>query len=76
MKFIVCETRYRPDGDAPCEGAVKGQYGKATAWFVEIESIEALTAFIERNGPCVVSCSNDYAPEAAGNIEIYNDYRE
>lgn len=67
MKYKVTRTSEWDDRVQPCEGVVRVKVGDSTEWQIEINTLEELTAFIEKNGKVVLG---------NGWMEIYDDYRE
>lgn len=56
------------------EGYITRQEGFQKRWSVEINTIEELNSFIEKNGRIIIGW-DDYAKDVY-NIEIYDDWRE
>ena len=63
MRYKVTRTSDWADAEKPCEEAVP----IGDKWYVDINSLEDLMAFIGRHGKVVVRSNW---------IEIYDDYRE
>ena len=77
MRFLVSRASQgavskRP----PCEGAIRGPEAKAwpgeTLWFVEVDGLEGLTAFLDDNGGAVGLFSPEEGEEYPS-IEIFDD---
>ncbi len=53
---------------------IKRRMGTETAWFVEIEDLDALMVFYEEHGDLIITTNwNDHETPT---IDIYDDYRE
>lgn len=55
MKFLVCRsTQGAVSKGPPCKGAIRGPEAAAWPgeyqWYIELASLEELTAFLEENG--------------------------
>ncbi len=77
MKFLVGRaSQGAVSRESPCKGAVRGPEAAAWPgeyeWFIELDSLEALIAFLDENGGGL----GLYSPEATGGyaeIEIFDD---
>lgn len=84
MKFLVKRTStgwLTTYNDPPCDGAVllnpDMEEMECPAWGIEIESLEALVAFMESvNNPVIIGKPFDKSDYADVELEIYDDYRE
>lgn len=84
MKFLVKRTStgwLTTYNDPPCDGAVllnpDREEGEMPAWGIEIESLEALVAFMESvKHPVIISEPFGKSDYADVELEIYDDYRE
>jgi len=83
MRLHVSRTSNREDSVSPCKEAYRASYicdGVYYAdfddedWFVDVESLEELAAFIDQHGRVVVSPA--LAKPPALKVEIYDDHRE
>lgn len=45
----------------------------AKTWFIEIDDLDALLAFLATHGPCVIQAVGNYN---SPHLEIYDSYRE
>lgn len=77
MRFQVCRSSAGALSDeSPCRGAVRGPESVAWPgqypWFVELNSLDELVAFLDRNGGAL----GLFAPEEGEEhtvLEIYDD---
>ncbi|MBY0522640.1 MAG: DUF3987 domain-containing protein [Gemmataceae bacterium] len=80
MKFLVSRSSLGAVSKrSPCKGAVRGPESPAWPgeyeWFIELETVEALMAFLENNGGGL----GLYSPEPGEEcpvIEIFDDDEE
>lgn len=78
MNFIIYRTSDHVD--KPCEEAtmkkhqLENQDGSSEGWTVEINSLEDLVNFVDRNGNIIIKSKDPFHPVSS--IEIYDDFRE
>ncbi len=77
MRFQVCRASQGAVSKAPpCKGAVRGPEAKAWpgeyAWFVELSTLEELTAFLDEYGGALGLFAPEEGEEATV-IEIFDD---
>ena len=85
LKFLCSRTSlWWPE--RPCDEAkpwlnkegqpVVDDDGEIMTWYVEIDTLEELMAFIEKHENRVIIVAKCYYNEGLPGIEIYDDYRE
>lgn len=82
MKFVISRTSHYGKDKPPCEEAreetiLSGgeKQFEYEAWCLDINTIEELIKFIEKNGGSAV-IEKSYWTQENWEIEIYDDYRE
>lgn len=76
MKFAVSRTSDFNSGAKPCDNATvlcKNAW-EEPLWQIEINSLDELCEFINKNGAIVLS--PQHSSNGLYEIEIYDDYRE
>jgi hypothetical protein len=77
MRYLVSRSSQGESSkEPPCAGAIRGEPSPAwpgeTRWYVELNSLEDLMAFLDENGGAVGLFSPEAGEECAA-IEIYDE---